>query len=311
MQKITKYNNTILLFEQLNIKIYRNIENEIICYCPFPEHDDLNPSFSYNKLKNLYNCFVCGGGTLQQLAKRLGFEIDLPLENIQQESLFDIKEDKYKETEDVILPEIKFPFMFTGEIPEFIKERGFIDSNLTSRWDMCYNISTGSLILPIRDSKKRIVGWVCRRPNGIEPRYLYAPVGFEKSKVLFGEYLLRENQNFVCVCEGPLDAIWLDQHGYNAVAILGMQLSETQQRRLINLRKGEYVICLDNDDAGRKGIYGYRDKKNKQYHPGFISKMKKYGILSIIELPENKKDVQDIRDSKQLIDIIENRKLVY
>ncbi len=305
-------NSKIEFIVSMGIEIVNITNNEILCRCPFPEHEDNNPSCSINIDKNLYNCFVCGGGTLEQLAIRLGFKIGNDFQNIQPESLFDIKEDNYKEVEDINiqLPEVKFPFQITGDAPEFIYERGFTKGYIDKRFEMCYNTSTGSLILPIRDSNKRIVGWVSRRPNGIEPKYLYSPVGFEKSKVLFGEHLLRKEQNFVCVCEGPLDAIWLDQHGYNAVAILGMQLSETQQRRLINLQKGEYIICLDNDKAGRTGIYGYRDKQ-KQYHPGFISKMKKYGLLSVIDLPEDKKDVQDIRDLKQLVDIIEKRKLVY
>ena len=33
---------------------------ELLCKCPFPDHDDGKPSFSVNVDKNLFQCFGCG-----------------------------------------------------------------------------------------------------------------------------------------------------------------------------------------------------------------------------------------------------------
>ena len=42
--------------------------------CPLPEHDDVHPSASVNAAKRVWNCHVCGGGTLTDLAARLGLD---------------------------------------------------------------------------------------------------------------------------------------------------------------------------------------------------------------------------------------------
>ena len=59
--------------ESLGIEVANEGEEEILFKCPF--HDDKNPSASYNITDRVYNCFVCGGGSLKSLAQDLGFEM--------------------------------------------------------------------------------------------------------------------------------------------------------------------------------------------------------------------------------------------
>jgi DNA primase len=39
--------------------------------CPFPDHDDLSPSFSINEETGIYHCFVCGGGNFLTFIQKL------------------------------------------------------------------------------------------------------------------------------------------------------------------------------------------------------------------------------------------------
>ena len=62
--------------ENLGIEVASEGEEEILFKCPF--HDDKNPSASYNITDRVYNCFVCGGGSLKTLAKFRGSSVGRP-----------------------------------------------------------------------------------------------------------------------------------------------------------------------------------------------------------------------------------------
>ena len=99
----------------------------------------------------------------------------------------------------------------------------------------------------------------------------------------------------VCVTEGPLDAMWLSQLGFNAVSILGAIVSKRQIELLLSLPTKEIVVCLDNDEAGQRGSDRLSD--------GLRNKT----VLSYIEIPSEYKDVQDVRSYDILNNIINNR----
>ena len=111
---------------------------------------------------------------------------------------------------------------------------------------------------------------------------------------MFGECNI-EACSFVCVTEGTLDTIWLDQHGYNSVALLGANMSTSQQEAVLKLPTDELVLCLDNDDAGKIGT----DR--------IMSCISTRFVVSYIQLPNEYKDVQDIRDETVLKEIIKER----
>jgi len=89
--------------------------------------------------------------------------------------------------------------------------------------------------------------------------------------------------------------MWLDQMGYNAVALLGASISGTQAKLLKDLSIGEIVLCLDNDEAGRIGT------------KHCLTKLSPTCKISYIELPEGNKDIQEISDKKLVDQIISNR----
>lgn len=265
--------------------------SQVTIQCPF--HDDTHDSCAINTDTGKWICFRgCGQGSLRIFVQKLlgldKFAVDRYL--MDKDLFLDIDMfDSIVPPVNGKLPEVTFPHT-TGRVPWWIFERGFTKETLKS-WE-CGVDKYNNLIIPIKDRNSRLVGWVTRQYNR-EPKYLYSK-GLQKSKVLFGEDRLKKVP-FVCITEGSLDTIWLNQCGYNSVAILGSVLSLSQQEALIKLSTDELVLCLDNDEAGRLGTDRAMACISKRF------------VVSYVKLPEGFKDVQDIRDKNILDEVIKNR----
>lgn len=116
------------------------------------------------------------------------------------------------------------------------------------------------LMFPIRDKRKRVIGFGGRVLDESLPKYLNSPetATFSKSKELYGLYELLEKKlrpEKILVVEGYLDVIALTQHGINnAVATLGTATSKTQIDLLFRFA-AELVLCFDGDNAGRQAAW--------------------------------------------------------
>ena len=266
-------------------------EEQFNILCPF--HYDQHTSCSINISKGLWICFRgCGQGSLKgfvqeylklssgQLSQLLGdHSVSVDTDFL----------DEFEVVEPTHLPKVDFPFN-QNFVPNWIFDRGFNKQTL-KKWGAGVTAENG-LAIPISDLDNVEVGWVVRREAGF-PKYLY-PQDFKKSRVLFGGNLVQPS-NLLCIVEGPLDAMWLNQLGYNSVAILGMSISKKQVDLVQDLPVGEVVLCLDNDEAGQIG----RDKA--------LTYLGQSVRIAYIDIPSQYKDVQDIRD-KQVIDkIIQDR----
>ena len=198
--------------------------------------------------------------------------------------------------DDLPLSLVDFPFE-SNKVPNWIFDRGFT-SEILRQWMCGYDRTEGSLVLPVHDEGNNIVGWIKRRPQGLFPKYLYGPLGiFKKSKVVFGLNKIDHKKDFICVTEGALDTIWLTQNGLSSVALLGIYLSQRQEKLLSKLTCGEIVLCLDNDSAGQSGT------------AEIAPRLSKYFVVSKINIPLQYKDVQDVRDQNALMEIIDSRVL--
>lgn len=71
-------------------------------------------------------------------------------------------------------------------------------------------------------------------------------------KPVYGMYELPDNVNSLIICESCFNALTAVAYGYNAVALLGTGTSY-EITQLQRCGAGEFVLCLDNDDAGRRG----------------------------------------------------------
>ena len=83
------------------------------------------------------------------------------------------------------------------------------------------------------------------------PKYLN-PLGtyVKPSNIL---YPFAEDEDYVVVCEGPLDAISLQRQGVNATATMGSSISDSQAQTLAEFR-GKVIMGYDNDAAGKRGL---------------------------------------------------------
>ena len=123
-----------------------------------------------------------------------------------------------------------------------------------------YDRFRGRLMFPIRDKRKRVVGFGGRVLDDSLPKYLNSPETaiFSKGRELYGlcELLQKHSRpNCILVVEGYMDVIALAQYGIeNVVATLGTATSKSQVDMLFRYAS-ELVFCFDGDNAGRKAAW--------------------------------------------------------
>ena len=103
------------------------------------------------------------------------------------------------------------------------------------------------ITFPVRDINGNTL-FFCRR--SIEGKYFNYPKGVEKP--VYGLYELPKDCKSVIICESIFNCLTAVAYGFNAVALMGTG-NQLQIRQLRQLGVREYIICLDNDDAGNSG----------------------------------------------------------
>lgn len=103
------------------------------------------------------------------------------------------------------------------------------------------------ITFPIKDIHGNVVS-ICRR--SIKGKKFFMASGIEKP--VYGLYELPNNVKSVIICESCFNALTCAAYGYNAVALLGTG-TQSELNQLQQLGANEYVLCLDNDNAGRRG----------------------------------------------------------
>lgn len=103
------------------------------------------------------------------------------------------------------------------------------------------------ITFPIRDINGNTVS-ICRR--SIEGKYFNMPTGVDKP--IYGIYELPKDAKEVIICESIFNALTCVVYGHPALALLGTG-SGPQINTLKRLGIPNYILCLDNDEAGNKG----------------------------------------------------------
>ncbi len=214
------------MLEGLGQQIVQEKEKELEMRCPF--HEDKHPSFYVNKLTGSWFCHSgCGGGSFFDLYERL----------------------KSFGAEPIVRTRGDAPVPLDMGLEVLVK-RGFTPAML-ERWEIAYNDDIGAIEIPCYDVADKLLGYICRMPEGVHPKYRL-PEGFQKKSVLFGMHkILNIPHDNVVLVEGPLDAIWLQEAGFPAVAVLGSRLSVEQLTILHDLNFRSIILCFDNDAPGR------------------------------------------------------------
>lgn len=146
-----------------------------------------------------------------------------------------------------------------------IPENEQIESGLVVRGDHgLYDRFRGRIIFPIRDDRRRLVGFGGRLVSGDGAKYVNSPEGalFNKRRLLYllgdSKKKIRESGRLILV-EGYLDAIRAHMFGFQeSVASLGTALTD-EQGALIKRFSNLCYICYDPDSAGQeaalRGMY--------------------------------------------------------
>ena len=117
----------------------------------------------------------------------------------------------------------------------------------------------GRLMIPIKNSNGRVIGFGARVLDDSNPKYINTPSTpiFDKKSVLFGLSVASKairGDNSVVVVEGYLDVITAHQFGFkNVVASMGTALTANQVGSLKS-RTNNFVLAMDSDSAGREAV---------------------------------------------------------
>ncbi|MCK5889127.1 MAG: DNA primase [Methylococcales bacterium] len=123
-----------------------------------------------------------------------------------------------------------------------------------------YDRFRGRLMFPIRDKRKRIIGFGGRVLDDALPKYLNSPETpvFSKGRELYGLYELLEKRSKpkrILLVEGYMDVLALSQFDIPySVAVLGTAPSKTHLDLLFRFTS-EIVFCFDGDSAGEKAAW--------------------------------------------------------
>ena len=162
-----------------------------------------------------------------------------------------------------------------GSVPQYILDRG-ITLKTCKVWGLGFdaeaprkmlsgrtNYDDERVIFPVRRKDGQLVGCLGRTlwdksnpefdPETMvqhKPKY-FAYWGFPRSSHLYGIHLIDQDE-WVVVVEGPIDAVRLGQHGLPAVAIMGSSFSREQGAMLREFKK--VYLALDADSAGDEAM---------------------------------------------------------
>lgn len=257
------------LFKKTGKYYFNNIRDgkeDILCTCPIhKEGQERHPSCGFSKIdkENIsagwFHCFNCGftGTTYDVLKEILGNKFDKDEAN---EVLgIDEFEEEFRLNANPIIITIpdREPIKYVSKkelaqyryYPNYLEERN-ISMKTAEKYDIGIDINTNEITFPIRDFTGGALA-VGRR-SVVGKRYEY-PLGF--TKPLYGVFELPTiyKSSYIYVVEGPFNLWTLYEYDKKGVALLGTG-TKNQMQQLLTLKCKGFILALDGDKAGRKGV---------------------------------------------------------
>lgn len=152
----------------------------------------------------------------------------------------------YVSEEELASYRLVVPYMYQRKMTDEAIERfdvGFDPHFKPEGW----NKEIPCITIPVHDLNGKTL-FFCRR--SIEGKFFHYPYGV--TKPVYGLDLIPRDCKSVIIVESCINAITCYVYGYYAVALLGTG-NEYQMQQLRESGIKEFVICMDPDDAGRKG----------------------------------------------------------
>jgi len=214
-------------------------------------HPDHDHHLYINLRTGLFHCFVCqASGNWEKLANIIG--VDPKLVSLAPRSITKREDIKLS---DVILS------LYTMECPIALLQEGFTPQVLKEH-EIGFDHYRKRIVFSIRDIQGNLVGISGRSiyPDD-QPKYRFyiseikefvPNYEFHPHRHLYHGHHVKRGKP-VIVVEGFKACLWLVQNGWeNTVAIMGASMSH-EQALLLGSLSSDFIIFLDNDDAGRRG----------------------------------------------------------
>lgn len=276
----------------LRFQDIRELDTDIMVSCPIHkgksglEGQEAHASCGVRKADGMFHCFACGytapldivisgllgfqdGGQkgLEYLKGKYNQIIYESRQGLNLPSDTKPKQEPKKYVTEEELDKYRYihPYMYKRKLTNAVIEK----------FDIGYDDASKCLTFPVWDKDGNCV-FVARR--SVYTKFFNYPKDADKPVYLLN-YILKEHMNKVYVCESFINALTLWGWGYPAIALIGTG-SDTQYKILNGCDIRSYVLCLDGDNAGRKGT----DR--------FVKNVKDV-ILFKKEIPEGK-DVNDL-----------------
>jgi DNA primase len=318
-----------LLEDLLGAKNLNTVGNEIIHSCTLNfglhGHGDQNPSASINKDSLLFNCHVCGGGTIIWLVQNV---LDLSkndainkiknysemLQPIPVEQ-FIVKLDKLLKdkglSKELLLPRYSERILDEWIQPsEYLLERGVsyeVQKEMkTGILEPGYELdkSTKQPIVVKRNILPHfidndLVGWVSRRLDDTQNVAKYRNTrSFPRKYSLYNLNNIMDN-NHCYIVESPMSALVLKSRGVNdVVATFGAQVADEQVKLL--RRFDNITIYMDGDKAGFEGANGLYRRLREYSRVRLIQTPNGEDPASLVEIPKSINAIEYSIASKKL-----------
>jgi len=305
-----------LLEDLLGAKNLQVNNNEIIHSCTLNfglhGHGDQNPSASINKDSLLFNCHVCGGGTIIWLVQNvLDLSKNDAINKIKNyaEALrpipveqFVMKLDKLLKDQglpkELIIPRYSERILDEWIQPsEYLLERGVsyeIQKQMkTGVLEPGYELdkSTKEIVVVRRNILPHfidndLVGWVSRRLDDTQNVAKYRNTrGFPRKYSLYNLNNVVDN-NHCYIVESPMSVLVLKSRGVNdVVASFGAQVNDEQVKLL--RRFDNLTIFMDGDKAGFEGANGLYRRLREHCRVRIVPVPDGFDPVDLTEIPKS------------------------
>ena len=148
----------------------------------------------------------------------------------------------------------------------FLHKKGYSDSDiertsLISTERNIHDVFINRVMIPIHDLEGNIVGFTGRiYTESNDPKYINSKESdvFKKGKILFNYHRAKahvRNSRELIIVEGNMDALKLNAAGINnVIALMGTALTSDQVSAIKKMRS-KVILMMDNDNAGKLGMY--------------------------------------------------------
>jgi DNA primase len=272
--------------------------------------------FAIHPEKKVYNCFVCGGGSLLSLVMELNDWDSDTAESYLRQFAGDVRNDT--EFLDDFLSAFAKDAEHRADTMPYFNERVLEKYDIASEYGESLGLKdsvihlyrvlyapeavkrspgrgkfadvpdyTGPAILWPHFWNGRLVGWQSRWLDPDRPDFVAKwtnTVDFPKDSTLYGYHKVAPGK--VHVVESAKTVLKLTQMGIQAVGTFGSNVNDAQLRLLRKFRSG-VVLCPDNDKAGDewfKHLYDYLHR----YVP----------VSGVVPVERNKGDLADLPDAE-------------